>query len=343
LRSGFREKHEVKISANMKKVVFSGIQPTGDIHIGNYLGAIRNWVGIQAEFKSIFCVVDLHAITVPQDPQVLRSKIRQVAAILLAAGIDPDVSVLFIQSDVSAHAELAWILNCFIPLGWMHRMTQFKEKSEQQKENVSVGLFDYPALMASDILLYKTDLVPVGADQKQHLELTRDVAQRFNSIYGETFNLPGPMISDAGARVMALDDPQKKMSKSDSKVSHSIGLLDRADDIRSKVMRATTDSGREIRFETSGPGVKNLLSIYELFTTLSRVEIEARFEGRGYADLKGELAEVIIEGLGPLQRRYWEFMKDPQYVSRIMAEGAERVRAVAEETLGRVKEKIGLG
>ncbi|RMD96931.1 MAG: tryptophan--tRNA ligase, partial [Calditrichaeota bacterium] len=297
----------------MKKRVFSGIQPTGNIHIGNYLGAIRNWVASQSEYDNIFCIVDLHAITVPQEPKVLKAKIRELAGILLAAGIDMDKSVLFVQSHVSEHAELAWILNCFIPMGWMQRMTQFKEKSEKQKEMVSVGLFDYPALMASDILLYDTDLVPVGADQKQHLELTRDVANRMNSIYGEVFKVPEPVIPKIGAKIMSLREPTKKMSKSDELADSALNLLDQPDEIRAKIARATTDSLREIRFDENRPGVNNLLVIYELFTGLSRRDIEAHFEGKGYADLKKELAEVVIEGLAPLQNRYREITEDTGY------------------------------
>jgi len=327
----------------MKKRVFSGIQPTGNIHIGNYLGAIRNWVASQAEYDNIFCIVDLHAITVPQDPKILKAKTRELAGLLFAAGIDPGRSVLFVQSHVSAHAELAWILNCFIPMGWMYRMTQFKEKSEKMKEMASVGLFDYPSLMAADILLYETDLVPVGEDQRQHLELTRDVARRFNSIYGDTFKLPEPVIPKVGARIMGLDDPTKKMSKSETASGHAINLLDSPDAIRSKIKRATTDPLREIRFDESRPGVNNLLVIYELFTGLCRSEIEAHFEGKGYANLKRELAEAVIEGLRPLQKRYRELMADPTYINSLLEEGAAKMRPLAGKTLGIVKDRVGLG
>ena len=327
----------------MKKRVFSGIQPTGDIHIGNYLGAIQHWVASQSELDSIFCIVDLHAITVPQDSKTLKSKIREVAGLLFAAGIDPKLSTVFVQSHISAHAELTWILNCFIPIGWMKRMTQFKEKSQKQKEQISTGLFDYPALMAADILLYGTDIVPVGEDQKQHVELARDVAQRFNSIYGETFKVPEVVIPETGARIMGLEDPTKKMSKSEVGPGHIIYLLDSPDDIRAKIMRATTDSLREIRFDESRPGICNLLVIYELFTKLGRMEIEARFEGKGYVDLKRELAEVVVENLRPLQSRYRELTADPTCIDSLLTEGAARVRPVAEKTLAIVKEKTGLG
>ena len=327
----------------MKKRVFSGIQPTGNIHIGNYLGAIKHWVASQADLDNIFCIVDLHAITVPQDPEMLKSKTRELAGLLLAAGIDPEMSVLFVQSHISAHAELAWILNCFTPMGWMQRMTQFKEKSGKQKEQVSVGLFDYPALMAADILLYHTDYVPVGEDQKQHVELARDIAQRFNSIYGEVFKLPEPVIPKVGARIMGLDDPTNKMSKSEDAPGHAVHLLDPPDVIRSKIMKATTDSLREIRFDEDRPGIYNLLVIYELFTGMSRVDIEARFEGKGYADLKRELGEAVVEGLRPLQSRYQEITADPTYIDSLLAEGASKLRPIAERTLAAVKEKVGLG
>ena len=322
----------------MKKRVFSGIQPTGDIHIGNYLGAIQHWVTSQAELESIFCVVDLHAITVPQEPKVLKAKIRETAGLLFAAGIDHKISTVFVQSHISAHTELTWILNCFIPMGWMRRMTQFKEKSEERKEEVSTGLFDYPALMAADILLYNTDVVPVGEDQKQHVELARDVAQRFNSIYGETFTVPEAVIPETGARIMGLSDPTQKMSKSEEQPEHTIYMLDSPDDIRVKIMKATTDSLREIRFDENRPGICNLLVIYELFTKLGREEIEARFEGKGYVDLKRELAEVVVEGLSPLQSRYRELTADPTCIDSLLAEGASKIRPVAERTLSIVNE-----
>ncbi len=327
----------------MKKRAFSGIQPTGDIHIGNYLAAIKHWVTSQAEYDNIFCIVDLHAITVSQKPDVLKSKIREVAGLLFAAGIDPKLSAVFVQSHISAHAELTWILNCFIPIGWMQRMTQFKEKMQEQKEQVSIGLFDYPALMAADILLYKTDIVPVGEDQKQHVELARDTAQRFNSIYGETFKIPEPVIPELGARIMGLDDPTKKMSKSEAHSGHAIYLLDSPDTIRTKIMRATTDSLREVCFDENRPGIYNLLVIYELFTGLGRPEIEARFKEKGYADFKQELAEVIVEGLHTLQSRYRELTADPTHIDSLLTEGASRVRPIAEKTLAIVKDKVGLG
>lgn len=327
----------------MKKRVFSGIQPTGSIHIGNYLGAIRHWVALQNEFDNIFCIVDLHAITVPQEPSILKEKTREVAALLMAAGVDSRLSSVFVQSHISAHTELAWIMNCITPMGWMQRMTQFKEKSRNQKELVSVGLFDYPALMAADILLYGTDIVPVGEDQKQHVELARDIAQRFNSVYGQTLKLPEALIPAAGQRIMGFDDPSKKMSKSESGQGHAIGLLDPPDIIRSRVMAAKTDSLREIEFDESRPGIYNLLVIYELFTRLDRVEIEKRFAGKGYAYFKQELAEIIIEHLTPIQVRYRQLRADPLYINDLLAENAAKVRPVAERTLAAVKDKMGLG
>jgi tryptophanyl-tRNA synthetase len=327
----------------MKKRVFSGIQPTGNIHIGNYLAAIRQWAAFQPQYDNIFCIVDLHAITVPQDPRLLRDKIREAAGLLFASGIDPKLSAVFVQSHIAAHSELAWILNCFTPIGWLQRMTQFKEKAQKQSESVSTGLFDYPVLMAADILLYETDLVPVGDDQKQHVELTRDVAQRFNSIYGETFKLPEAMFVETGGRIMGLDDPTKKMSKSEANQGHAIKLLDSPDSIRAKIARATTDSGREIRFDENRPGIHNLLTIYQLFSGMHRAEIEARFAGKGYADFKKELAELIIEHLKPLQSRYREIAAESGYIDQLLQEGAAKARPIAERTLRIVKDKIGLG
>jgi tryptophanyl-tRNA synthetase len=324
------------------KRLFSGIQPTGNIHIGNYLGAIRHWTKLQAEYDAFFCIVDLHAITIPQQPDLLRTRTRELAGLLLAAGIDPDRSTLFVQSHVCAHAELAWILNCFIPVGWLKRMTQFKDKSGT-KEEVSTGLFDYPALMTADILLYGTDAVPVGSDQKQHVELARNVASRFNAIAGETFRVPEPLIPETGARIMALDDPERKMSKSETGAGHAIFLLDDPDTIRSKLIRATTDSQRTIRFDKNRPGLHNLLIMYELFSGVPRTQIEARFAGKGYTELKKELAELIIGTLDPLQRRYRELIADARTLEKLLQKGASKAQPIAEQTLRKVKEKLGLG
>ncbi len=327
----------------MKKRVFSGIQPTGNIHIGNYLGAIRHWVKSQNEYENIFSIVDLHAITVQQDPKLLKAKIREVTALLFAAGIDPKISSVFVQSHISAHTELAWILNCFIPMGWMNSMTQFKDKSTGQKKEVSVGLFDYPALMAADILLYNADLVPVGHDQKQHVELTRDVAQRFNSIYGDTFKIPEPIINRTGSRIMGLDNPEKKMSKSGTQTYNAIYLLDSPDDIRLKIMKAATDSESKIVFDKNRKAIYNLLTIFELFSGSKRSDIETQFNGKGYAYFKKELAEVVIEGLRSLQSHYQKLTEDLAYIDSLINEGASRVRTIAEKTLQEVKSKIGIG
>jgi len=326
----------------MKQRVFSGIQPSGTLHIGNYLGAIKYWVAGQEQFDNFFCVVDLHAITVPQDPPVLHAKTREVAGLLLAAGIDPHRSTLFVQSHVTAHSELAWILNCFISMGQLERMTQYKDKAAKQ-EVVSVGLFDYPALMAADILLYQTHYVPVGEDQKQHVELTRDIAQRFNHLYGETFVLPEAIIPKVGARIMGLDDPTKKMSKSEPGSHHAIELLDPPDVIREKIGKATTDSLREVRFDESRPGIYNLLTIYESFVKEPRPDIEARFVGKGYAEFKRELAEVVVEGLRPLQDNYRRFLADPASLEALLKQGADKARRVADGTLAQVKTRLGLG
>ena len=324
----------------MAKRIFSGAQPTGNLHIGNYLGALRNWVALQHEYDSIFCVVDLHAVTVPQDPVKLVAKTREVARIYLAAGVDPSVSTIFIQSDVKEHAELAWVLNCVVRIGELERMTQYKDKSKKQREHVSVGLLTYPVLMAADILLYQTDLVPVGQDQKQHLELTRDLAERFNRDYGETFRVPDAFIPKVGARILSLQDPAKKMSKSDENVNGSIGLMDDADAIRRKFKRAVTDSGTDIRFDETRPAVTNLLSMYQLLTGRTPEEIEAHFAGKGYAQLKGDLAEATVEFLRPFQERVRAI--GDEELSRILRDGAEKARAIAAETLRQVKGRMGI-
>lgn len=326
----------------MKKRVFSGIKPSGSPQLGNYLGAIRRWAAEQDRYDNIFCIVDLHAITVYMEPAELQQNIRELAGLLLASGIDPERSILFQQSHVHEHSELAWLLNCYIPMGWMQRMTQYKEKADQQKEQVSVGVFDYPALMAADILLYNTHAVPVGDDQKQHVELTRDAAQRFNSIYGETFVVPEPVIAEVGARIMGLEDPTQKMSKSEGNEGQSIGMLDAPDVIRKKIMRATTDSQRDIVFDESRPGIFNLLTIYQAITGESQPEIEARFEGKGYGDFKKELAEAVVEVLRPVQERYAELTAEPGRIESIFAAGAEKARPIAVETLKLVRQRIGL-
>lgn len=327
----------------MKPRVFSGIQPTGQIHLGNYLGAMKNWVDSQDRYQNIFCLVDLHAITIRQDPVALRAKIREAAGIVLAAGIDPARSVLFRQSRVPAHSELAWLLNCVASMGPLERMTQYKEKSEALREQATVGLFTYPLLMAADILLYRTDKVPVGADQKQHLELARDLAQRFNSNYGETFVVPEPLIPPVGARIMGLDDPTRKMSKSSSdQAGHAVGVLDPPDVITKKIRAAKTDSGTEIRFDEERPGVHNLLTIYQVLSGLDRARIEQRFAGKGYGQLKGEVAEIVVEALRPLQERYQRLAADPGHLEEVLRKGAEKIEPIAQATLKKALERMGL-
>jgi len=323
------------------KRIFSGAQPTGNVHLGNYLGALRNWVALQREYESFFCIVNLHAITLPQDPKVLAAKTRELARIYLAVGIDPEVSTVFVQSDVAAHAELTWLLNCVTRMSELERMTQFKDKARKQEENVGVGLFDYPVLMAADILLYQTDLVPVGEDQKQHLELTRDIAIRFNRDYGETFRIPDPFIPKVGARIMSLADPAKKMSKSDEESEAGcIMLLDDADAVRRKFKRAVTDSGTEIRFDASRPAINNLLTIYHLLTEKTPAEIEEHFAGQGYAKLKEELADVTVEFLKPFQERVRDI--DDAKLDQILERGAARAESIAGPTLDRAKANMGL-
>jgi tryptophanyl-tRNA synthetase len=325
----------------MRKRIFSGAQPTGNVHLGNYLGALRNWVALQREYESLFCIVNLHAHTLPQDPNVLAAKTRELARIYLAVGIDPEISTIFVQSDVPAHAELTWLLNCVTRMGELERMTQFKEKARKQEENVSVALFDYPVLMAADILLYQTDLVPVGEDQKQHLELTRDVAIRFNRDFGETFRIPDPFIPKVGARIMSLADPSKKMSKSDAEgEAGCIMLLDDADAVRRKFKRAVTDSGAEIRFAADRPAIINLLTIYQLLTEKTPDEIEEHFGGQGYAKLKEELADVTIEFLRPFQERVHDI--DDGKLNEILERGAARAESIAGPTLAQAKAKMGL-
>lgn len=328
-----------------RKRVFSGVQPTGQIHIGNYVGALSLWVEKQDLYDNIFCIVDLHSLTIPEEikPEYLRKKVKEVAAIYLASGIDPDKSTIFVQSQVPQHAELTWLLNCVTPMGWLERMTQFKSKSEKL-ETVGTGLFDYPVLMAADILLYKTDFVPVGEDQKQHIEITRDIAQRFNNLYGDVFKIPEELIRESGARIMGFDDPESKMSKSTGEIKkrHSIGLLDPADKIKDTIMKATTDSNREFRFDYASPGVKNMLVLYEILTGKTRKEIEEHFEDSNYGTLKKELVEVVIATLKPIQSKYEEIIKEESYLSSILKTGKERAAEIAEDTLDAVKESMGL-
>lgn len=331
-------------NAPVKKRVFSGIQPTGNPHLGNYLGAIRNWVETQAQNDNIFCVVDLHALTVPNDPKELRHNIYRLAALLLASGLDTRYCKLFIQSHVREHAELTWIMECNTPTGWLNRMTQFKTKAGEHPDAVGTGLYCYPVLMACDILLYHTNYVPVGDDQRQHVEFTRDLAQRFNSLYGQqVFTIPEAQIREVGARIMSLDDPSNKMSKSDPNPNSRINLLDDAKTIKQKIARATTDSLRLIAFDPERPGITNLLTIYQLLTGQSQQEIEAEFAGKGYGDFKAALIERLVATLEPIQKRYYELMDDPATLENILRRSAEQVQPVAAATLQRVKDVIGLG
>lgn len=325
----------------MKKRVFSGVQPTGSLHIGNYLGALKNWTKIQYDYESIFCIVDLHAITVYQPPAELRAKVEETAAIFLACGIDPKHSSVMAQSTVSGHAELSWLLTCVTPVGWLERMTQYKAKAALQ-ETIGSGLMQYPVLMAADILLYQAGVVPVGDDQSQHLELARDIAQRFNSLYGETFVMPETKLPAVGARVMGLDEPDKKMSKSATGSGHAIGILDTPDVIRKKFNRATTDSNPHVDFETMGPGVENLLGIYQAFGEVSDEEMRSRFSGMRYGDLKKTVAEMVVSCLEPIQQRYREITVEPGYLAGILREGRDRVGPIAEATVRLTKERMGI-
>lgn len=324
-----------------KKIVFSGVQPSGVLTIGNYIGAIRNWVELQDEYNCYYCVVDQHAITVPQVPKDLRRNTLDVLALLLAAGIDPEKSALFIQSHVSAHSELSWVLNTMTYMGQLNRMTQFKEKSRRSEENLNAGLFTYPVLMASDILLYNTDLVPVGEDQKQHLELARDLAERFNNRYSDTFKVPDPLIKEFGARIMSLQDPESKMSKSDKDQNGYILLLDDADTIRRKIKRAVTDSTGVVSYNDEQLGLKNLLNIYSAFTLESIDEIVERYEGVGYGKFKEELAEVVVQGLAPIHEKYNYLMKNKDYLESVYKSGAEKAEYQAMKMLRKVYRKIG--
>ena len=326
-----------------KKIIFSGIQPSGNLTLGNYLGAIINWIPLQDEYNCIYSIVDLHALTVRQDPAELRKRTRSLLALYIACGLDPEKNILFVQSHNSAHAELAWILNCFTYIGELSRMTQFKEKSQSHADNINAGLFTYPALMAADILLYQTDLVPVGHDQKQHLEITRDIAQRFNNIYGDVFKVPEAYIPKVGARIMSLQQPEKKMSKSDENPNAYIYLLDTPDVIIKKFKRAVTDSEAIIRYDVENkPGVSNLMSIYASVTGKSYEDIEREFDGKGYGDFKLAVGQVVAETLKPIQDRHKELMADKSYLDEIMKDGAERAQRLSYRTLRKVYKKVGL-
>lgn len=324
------------------KRVFSGVQPSGLLHIGNYLGAVRNWAPLQKEYHCLYCVVDLHAITVYQKPKILREKIRDTIMILLAADIDPKKSIIFIQSQVKEHTELAWILNTITPVSELQRMTQFKEKTKKQRINVNAGLLNYPVLMAADILLYNAEAVPVGEDQCQHVELARVIARKFNNLYGQTFKEPQAIIKKQGARIMSLTDPSKKMSKSDEDQLGCLNLIDSPDVIREKIKKAVTDSGKEIIYRQDKPAISNLLTIYSLFSDQSIKKLEEKYQNKGYAEFKKDLAEVIIKGLAPFQKKYNQIKNNPDYVEKVIKEGAKKARQLAEPMMKEIRKKIGL-
>ncbi len=325
----------------MKKRVFSGIQPSGHLHIGNYLGSIRNWVRDLDSRDNIFCVVDQHAITVDYDPSELRANVRELVGLYLACGLDPDKCNLFVQSHIPEHTELAWLLTCVTPMGWLERMTQFKDKVGSKRERVGTGLFTYPTLMAADILLYQSHEVPVGDDQKQHVELTRDIAERFNHKFGEVFVVPEPVIPEVGARIMGFDDPTVKMSKSAEGQHHSVALLDDLKKARKTIMRAVTDSGRDIVFDPERAGLYNLLSVYQALTGQSREEIATHFEGKGYGDLKKEVAEAVIAEIEPIQARYRELTADPSHIDGVLAQSVANLRPIVDQTMDAVRRAMG--
>lgn len=322
----------------MKARVLSGVQPSGQLHLGNYLGALKNWAEIQNKYESIFCIVDLHAVTVYQKPAELSAKIRETAALFIAAGIDPEQSSIVVQSSVSGHAELAWLLTCATPLGWLYRMTQFKVKSEKQ-ETIGDGILQYPVLMAADILVYQASIVPVGEDQSQHLELARDIAQRFNSIYGDTFVMPATRLPTVGARIMGLDDPTQKMSKSASGSGHAIALLDDPKTIQKKIARATTDSKPAIDLDEMSPGIANLLTIAQACDPSFTPQLAA---GMRYGEFKKRVAEAVIAQLEPIQQRYREITADALYLDRVLQQGRERVLPLAQATICKAKRAMGL-
>lgn len=333
---------ENQANEQKKPVILSGMQPTNDLMLGNMIGALRNWVVFQQQYECYFCVVDLHALTIRQVPAELRRRSLDVAATYIAGGVDPKQSAIFIQSHVSEHAELAWILNTFTGMGECSRMTQFKDKSSQHSDNVNVGLFTYPVLMAADILLYQANMVPVGDDQKQHLELTRNVAERFNYHYSPTFTIPEPFIPESGGRIMSLQEPTKKMSKSDPNTNATIFLIDSDDQIRNKIKRAVTDSGTTIQYDEARPGVSNLIEIYGITTGKTVPEIEREFDGKGYADFKAAVGDAVVEYIKPVRERYNEIRSDVPELTRILQEGAEKARSTARKTLRKVYKKVGL-
>ncbi len=332
---------EEKTQNTEKKVIFSGVQPSGLLTIGNYIGAIRNWVGLVDEYDCIYCVVDQHAITVRQNPADLRRRTYETLAIYIASGISPEKCTLFVQSHNPCHSQLSWALNCFTQFGELSRMTQFKDKAAKHSDDVNAGLFTYPVLMAADILLYQTDLVPVGIDQKQHIELTRDIAGRFNQVYGDTFTIPEGFIPKTSAKIMSLGDPTKKMSKSDENINGYVAILDKKDDIIRKFKRAVTDSETVVRYADGKDGINNLMNIYSCFTGKSHAEIESEFSGKGYGEFKLAVGETVADALGPIQEEYARLMADKPYLESIMKAGAEASTYRAQKTVNKVYKKLG--
>jgi len=326
---------------NDKKVLFSGMQATGNLTLGNYLGALKNWLTLSDEYECFYSVVDMHSITVRQDPATLRKRARALLTLYIAAGLDPEKNCIYYQSHVSGHAELAWILNCYTYMGELNRMTQFKDKSQKHADNINAGLFTYPVLMAADILLFQSDVVPVGIDQMQHLELTRDIAQRFNGIYGDVFTVPEPYIGKVGAKIMSLQDPTKKMSKSDENPNASIYLMDDPDTIIRKCKRAVTDSEAQILYRDEQPGVKNLIDIYSACTNKSQQDVVKEFEGKGYGDFKMAVGEAVVSVLKPLQDEVARLEKDKAYIDSIIKNNAEKANYYAMKTLRKVQKKVG--
>ena len=325
-----------------KKVIYSAMQPSGIPSLGNYIGALKNWKNLQDEYNCIFGVANMHAITVRQDPTELRKRTRDLVALFLSIGLNPEEHIIYVQSDVKAHAELAWILNCYTYMGELSRMTQFKDKSAKHADNINAGLFTYPVLMAGDILLYQSDLVPVGADQKQHLEICRDIAGRFNSIYGDVFKIPDPYIPKVGARIMGLQNPEKKMSKSEiDNMNNVIYILDEPNVIRNKIKRAVTDSDTEVRYGEDKPGVSNLLNIYSSVTGKTIDEAVNEFKGVGYGDFKAAVGEAVVAELEPIQKKFKEYSSDKAYLEKVMKDGADKASYIANKTLTKVKKKVG--
>lgn len=327
--------------ADEKKVLFSGMQATGSLTLGNYLGALKNWVSLNEDYECYYCVVDEHSITIRQNPAELRQRARALLILYIAAGLDPEKNCIYYQSHVSAHAELAWILNCYTYMGELQRMTQFKDKAAKHADNINAGLFTYPVLMAADILLFQADVVPVGIDQMQHLELTRDIAQRFNGVYGDVFKIPEAYLGKVGAKIMSLQDPAKKMSKSDENPNASIYLMDDPDTIIRKFKRAVTDSGSEVRYSPEKPGISNLIDIYRAATGKSAEEVEREFDGKGYGDFKLAVGEAVADLLKPLQNRVAELSKDKAYIDGVIKTNAERASYTATKTLRKVQKKVG--